>query len=705
MIQAQMADGTILQFPEGTPDAVVDKAASDYIGSSKAPTSTWNPVGDELGNIYTPSPSPSLGDMREAVWQPTTRPAAPVDPSAPPGPLAAPVGGEFGDLSAQPWAQGEPVPEGKVAPAAKIANAAVEGWRDTPSIMTPEGEDALNKLGPLFRQVINPGLKILNVPIAAGNALMQGFAEGANQVTGDARVGRDVMAALNTLPFIQAGKLPGPRAPVPEPPSPRFVPERFAPDVSELDPRNAIKTLIQHDIEENPRIKIEGEPERKPEGWGEPNQSRAAPPLDEFNRTEPPPAPPAEPPDPGSVGAAASREGTPASEIGLTPAEEAAYRSTAEGEKLLEPQEPGFRDDKQYLPGEIVNEAEASQDVLIARELKSLRQQTPELDAKMTRDETHNRNIQTNAINNAIPGRVQIVAAEKARKAAMEAAEPEVFANATAADPLPIVKEIQDILNDPKNKENSQLRQYVKPLIERLQNPDGTPKITNPLQLWSWRQDVQHLTSGAAKAADPNLSRVSGMLGRVLDVTDDRIEAAAPGYQARLRDEYRTRSREIDAMEALNAERFKLYDSQNVPNYNAIQSLMRRIIDARQGNDPYEPFTHVTNETLGSLFNIRDSMRRSRAADRLAAPKGSPTAQNLGDALRGAGKMALQTAAPAVGAGIGLAMFPGMPSVGSTIGIGAGAMVNHLLSERGMRQRMTRGLELTNPNRLMHPLP
>ena len=67
--------------------------------------------------------------------------------------------------------------------------------------------------------------------------------------------------------------------------------------------------------------------------------------------------------------------------------------------------------------------------------------------------------------------------------------------------------------------------------------------------------------------------------------------------------------------------------------------------------------------------------------------------------------MALQTAAPAVGAGIGLAMFPGMPSVGSTIGIGAGAMVNHLLSERGMRQRMTRGLELTNPNRLMHPLP
>jgi hypothetical protein len=600
------------------------------------------------------------------------------------------------------FAAGDPREALPPAPAVpKVGAAMVEGWRDTPSIMTPEGEDVINKMGPLGRQIINPALKVLNAPIAAGNALMYGLAEGANQFTGgdDGRAGRDVMAALNTLPFIQAGKPPGPRAPVAEPPSPRFVPERFAPNVSELDPRNAIKTLIQHDIEENPPPA----PDR-----GTPNQSvdtRAAPLMEEFNRAEPPPVPPAEPPGTQSVGAAASREGTPTSELGLTPTEEAAYRSTAEGEKLLEPQEPGFRDDKQYLPGEIVNEAEASQDVLVARELKSLRQQTPALDAKMAADETHNNNIRTNAINNAIPGRVQIVAAEKARKAAMDAAEPEVFANATDADVLPIVKEIQDILNDPKNKENSQLRQYVKPLIERLQNPDGTPKITNPLQLWGWRQDIQHLTSGAAKAADPNLSRVSGMLGRVLDVTDNRIEAAAPGYQARLRDEYRTRSNEIDAMEALNAERFKLYDSQNVPNYNAIQSLMRRIIDARQGNDPYEPFTHVTNETLGSLFNIRDTMRRSRAADRLAAPKGSPTAQNLGDALRGAGKMALQTAAPAVGAGIGLAMFPGMPSVGSTIGIGAGAMVNHLLSERGMRQRMTRGLELTNPNRLMHPLP
>ena len=52
-------------------------------------------------------------------------------------------------------------------------------------------------------------------------------------------------------------------------------------------------------------------------------------------------------------------------------------------------------------------------------------------------------------------------------------------------------------------------------------------------------------------------------------------------------------------MEALNAERFKLFDSQNKPNYNAVQGLMRRIIDARQSNDPYDAYTHVLSGDAG----------------------------------------------------------------------------------------------------------
>ena len=608
-----------------------------------------------------------------------------------------------------------------------------EGWQATPSILTPEGEASQERLwGPYLGGGLNLLYRAANVPFAAGNALIYGGAELANQITGDPRAGRDFIMGAQIAPTARTGLpsvdlVPRPKSPPVEPPAapPRFVSERFAPDVSQLDPRNAIQTLIQHDIEDNPTTLAPGQgranqsvvsPPVSPPGV-EP-VTRAAPLMDNFNQGEAapgtanqtpppaaPPAPQAQSPGPQSLGAAASWDSTPAAELGLTPGEEAAYRSTAEGNKLLEPQEPGVRDDTRYLTRERINEAQASQDVEVARELQSLRQQTPALDAKMTADETHNNNIRANAINNTIPGQVQINAARTARKAAMNAAEPKVFDNATDADVAPIVSTIQGILNDPKNVENSQLQQYVRPLIARLQNADGTPKITNPLQLWGWRQDVQHLTSSAAQRGDPNLARVSGMLGKVLDTTDNQLEAAAPGYKANLRDDYRTRSNEIDAMEALNAERFKLFDTQNKPNYNAVQGLMRRIVDARQANDPYEPFAHVPQETLDNLWNIRDSMRRQAAVDRLGAPRGSPTSQNLGDALRGAGKMAIKSAAPAIGAGLGTALFPGMPMVGSTLGLMAGGTVNHLLSEAGMKQRMTRGLELTNPNTLMHPLP
>lgn len=421
------------------------------------------------------------------------------------------------------------------------------------------------------------------------------------------------------------------------------------------------------------------------------------------NRLAPKPvAPPAaEPAKPAEAPAAAvERPGaagaqiTPAAELGMTPAEEAAYRSTAEGNKLLEAQEPGIRDGKVYLTGERINEAEASQDVEVARQLNSLREQTPALDKEMTANENHNNNIRTNAIQNALPGKVQIEKAQAAREKAMMEAEPQVFAKTTDADVRPIARHIEDELSDPKNRQNTQLGQHVRPLIDRLVNEDGTPKITDPKELWSFRQDVQHLTSKDAQSTDRNLKRISGILGKVIETIDDQIEAAAPGYKAKLRDDYRTRSREIDAMEALNGERLNLFDSQNKPNYNAVQRLMKRIVDARQSNDAYNPFTHVSQETLDQLWAIRDSMRRTAAVDRLGKPRGSPSSQNIGDALRMGAKAAATVAAPAVGAVIGNYILPGIG--GQTGGILAGAALNHLMSQRGLTQRLAQGRGMLN---------
>jgi hypothetical protein len=77
--------------------------------------------------------------------------------------------------------------------------------------------------------------------------------------------------------------------------------------------------------------------------------TRAAPLMERFNQAEPPPSPaaPTEPPVPGSVGAAASREGTPESVItAKTPAQQTVRDRARPGVK-----EGTIEDHNVYVPG------------------------------------------------------------------------------------------------------------------------------------------------------------------------------------------------------------------------------------------------------------------------------------------------------------------------------------------------------------------
>jgi hypothetical protein len=686
MIQAQLPGGVTLQFPDGTPDAIVQGAVKQHL--SQQPDAASQTPESKLG--LTPAPALPPASDEDQVGGSVEGFYVPSGPVASPDPKAVEA-----TKQATRSVLGLPdqiTPEQRnlinaPTPAERVLQAAKEGWRDAPTLLPPDSGQQVTPGSGLG--VNQPLVTLGNAALGAGNALLRGGQAFAYETLApySKPLARDVAALPEAFPTGDVGTPGGPRS-YPEARAGSTRGTLQMPWRGNAPPPVALNELAGaiDRVPASPRNQMmPGEPQPTPAHEPQP---------------EPTEKPPQGAPQPEPV--AAGAQITPSAELGLTPAEEAAYRSTAEGNKLLEPQEPGVRDTTQYLAGEKINEAEASQDVQTARNFKQLRQQTPEFDADATTAENFNNNLRANAINNALPGRVQIQAAEAARTQAMKTAEPQVFGgpNVTDADTQPVVQTIQDTLNDPKNRQNTQLQQYVKPLLDRLQNPDGTPKITDPRELWGFRQDVQHLTSKAAQLSDPNLSRVSGILGGVLERIDDQIEAAAPGYKAQLRDDYRERSRQIDAMTALNEERFKLFDSQNKPNYNAVQSLMRRIVDARQEADPYEPFTHVTQDTLDKLWAIRDSMRRTQAADRLAAPRGSPTSQNLGDALRAAGKHAIQAAAPMVGGTLGSLILPGIPGLGTGMGIVAGTAVNHLLSERALAQRLAEGRALLQPNQL-----
>ena len=90
------------------------------------PVVGWNPVGDELGNIYTPSPPPSLGDMRDCA-------VAPPPTNWLPDWLAKGPAWLPDSLSKPPTSKLD---------FGKIAGAMQEGWRGPVSLLPPGSDEA-----------------------------------------------------------------------------------------------------------------------------------------------------------------------------------------------------------------------------------------------------------------------------------------------------------------------------------------------------------------------------------------------------------------------------------------------------------------------------------------------------------------------------------------------------------------------------------
>jgi len=596
----------------------------------------------DFSDLIPTKPSPAAAGLFDDLIP--KAPAAPSD-AAPPGSLAAPVGGEFGDLSAQPWAQGEPVPEGKVAPVAKIAGAAVEGWKATPSIMTPEGEDVINKMGPLGRQLINPALKVLNVPIAAGNALMYGAAETANQVTGDARAGRDVMAALNTLPFIQAGKLPGPRAPVPEPPSPRFVPERFAPNVSELDPRNAIRTLLEHDIAENPPAA----PDRGAPNQGAASQPppipevapRAAPLMEGFNKAEPPPVPPVEPPVPGSVGAAASREGTDPSVLtAKTPAQALTDFTTSVQQTVRDRARPGVKPDTiedhaTYVPGVKRLESARVFDPEIAGNHDALMDIDPAYKAAVDKYEQENIHDVLKSKYQQMEGTQNTTEAIKEQRKAVSPDALGVFENERPVDGQPILDLINEIRDGPSGKSEA-VTNTLNRIEKSLYDKNGNLEVL-PSQYYGARRNLMEIRDSGPMTKEGAEARTARReLGRVGDVMDRVIGEGSNGYKDVYLPQWAHFSRLIDQQEYLQSKTLgagKITGPNGNITWNGIQKLLEQIaIDKKKtGNSRAKT---LTEDQLNDMVAIRNELAALKYRNDLAKSNGSPTVKKAAAAAR-----------------------------------------------------------------------
>lgn len=562
-------------------------------------------------------------------------------------------------------------------PAANVGNAAIQAYKDTPPIFTPQMQAMMDQ-GSVGRYITNPLVHALGAIPAGFNALAaaggQAITEGA-QAAGQPALGRDINMLAQVAPVVHfAAGSPMPGARLPAGPAmadaPRFVGER----TGEITPADTVAAPLAQEFRDNPMAP------------GVAN--RLAAPADTIPTMTIRPSEPAT----QSVSAAASREGSAPGVIDMSPAQVQAYRSTAEGQKLLEPQQPGQADRTAYVPGVSASNAEIEQTVNAARDAKTANIAHPEVSQAAKEQAAANNEKRQQFVESTIKSPVDVMNAKDARAAQAETDLAATWKNKTAADAQPVIDAANEIKASPDGR-----RPVVRNAIDAVTNElYGTDDklITDPEQLYGVRKHIDDLLSKEAGATDPKSIRAASNLQQLKVALDGVIEPAAPGFQQYLKN-FADASRPIDEMEVLQGHHSKLYDTQGRMQLSRVQGMMRNIVDSRMAPG-INPYKSISDETMQRLWALRDDLRRSASAQELARTPGSDTSQTMFDLA----KQGLAAGGNLVAHGVAHAIAP----IAGPIVLNAvkGGIANRRAAT-AQRAGVAKGLNNLNPNRLISP--
>jgi hypothetical protein len=611
----------------------------------------------------------------QAARSAAAKPPAQAQPPAPS--MSAGSVDEYGrstpsvDLSAA----APPYSAAPVAPSpSRVVEAAREAYTASPSVLTPMATEWLQQHGPLGKAGIF-ATNLANTGLADVNALYAGGKEAAYQaLRAIPGIGEQGARDIVSIPDAFAGS---PHMLMPEtgaPPSP--MARRTMPGVAN-DP--ALEARVAEVSQASrPPLGPDGKPmsaeaQAAAAGASQPNTGGPG-----VGR---PLAPGEGGPQPQSVGAAA----TPSGVAGLTTKEEQGYRSTAEGQKWLERQEPGVKDTTEYVPGSRPNLAEIEQRVEASRELKNLKMNVPEVSQADKEAAFANNEARRAHFEQTAGSPVDINNAKAARQAQGDADLAQTWGNKTAADAQPVLDEVERI-KQTEDWQRKGVRTAVNDAVEALHDADGN-LLTDPQRLYGARKHIDDLL------ADPANARVASTLKSIKASLDNVIEQAAPGFKNYLKN-WAENSKRIDEMTVLQNHEKGLYDSQGRMTYNGVQRMMRNIVDARRAGDL--DYQSITPETMNKLWALRDDLRRSATAQELARTPGSDTGQNLVDAFKMYGKLAGKSAAyTAAGSLLG----PAAPLVMERIG----AAVAPIRAARAQQKMTQRGMQMVNPQNPLQP--
>lgn len=554
--------------------------------------------------------------------------------AAPPETEQPPVGGVAkygarGDLGPVGLGEGAaavakevPGAVGRIGSAA--AHGFVEGAQKPPPLVTPvmeglgvyppAGQDG-TVLQRMNKLVIDPLAQVGEWAVRGLGGAFRGAQAGVAQAgaeVGQPQLGRDLAAMPEAFPF---PFLAGPRPPN------RLAPAPVEPPRLALPPPEPL-----------PRVPA---PDFLPPG--------ARPP-------EPAPARPSVPPEflppntPRSAGAAA----TPTQAAEMSRREMVAQRATAERDKLMEPQ-PGGADMNEYIPGVQTTEAQYVQQANAARNEKRLEMEMPE-PFKEVRRANNDKRVEYYADLEGTP-----TLRERAKEARDQQAEADLRAtwkNKQPADVAPVQETAAAILESPDGRRPA-VRTAVDEAVRELVDAKGNV-ITDPEMLYGVRKHISDLIEARdGSGAKKNIAAERQLLA-LRDALDGVIEQAAPGYRQYLKN-YADASKPIDEMAVLQEWAPKIRDTQGRITYSGVQRMMKDIVTAREGKTTH-PAQGISDETMLKLWALRDDLRRVASAEDLAKARGSDTAQNVLDIVRGTiGRAAGEGAAAALGAPPGVA--------------------------------------------------
>jgi hypothetical protein len=638
----------------------------------------------------------------------TTAPSTPVQNTPAPSPTPTATQTTPNDISGEGRDQyGNPLYPLAAAPSSEgvsIGQAALQGaaqgFGTQPLGLSPQTQNVLSTAGVyppangggtivqnLNKNIINPLATVGDLALRTGNALYSGAANalrtGASQLpqghqftaNSGTPLGRYVDESLTSLtsPQLLANDLTAAPEAFAGSPNPAGVPrvaEPVAPNpLASWNPAEV--PWVSQELRENPGVTTPQTLTTK--GPSEPNPLAPTP--------ETPLAP-------RSAGAA----GTPNALSNLTAAQQQAYRSVAEGQKLNEPQPVGVPDYRELVPGVQPTQADLEQQANISREQKMVESQIPDEFKEVA---AANNDARSDHFASLAGSDVDVQNAIAARSAQAEKDLAAAFNNRKPTDAQPVIDTIQNMLSDPRDKENTQLRQFVAPYLDRLQNDDGTLK-NDPLNLYGIREDINRqlmkANSKLPTEESNNLKFVTGQLSQVKDALDQVIEKGAPGYQQYL-ENFSNASRPIDAMQALQGFENKLYDSQGRMQLSRVQGMMKNIVDARSAPGVNQ-FKSIPDETMQQLWNLRDDLRRVAGSQELAKARGSDTVQNAMDVAK--------DVAGTAGMGVAHALVSHIPGGNAALSFGQG-MVNSLMSESRKRQLQARAAQMARPSTPLQP--